>query len=92
MFPDVCDGAEAFASVPARDGRYRVYSTFDGTERLVEARGGILRLDLGDKLCDVVYYGPDDAAFSAFLDAVRAERDVSAEFLFQDDSLVKEPR
>ncbi len=92
MFPDVCDGAEAFASVPARDGRYRVYSTFDGTECLVEARGGILRLDLGDKLCDVVYYGPDDASFSAFLDAVRAERDVSAEFLFQDDSLVKEPR
>ena len=38
-------------------------------------------LPLGDRFCDLVYYGLESADFGAFLDEVKAERNVSAEFL-----------
>ena len=89
MFPDECPGPGVSAAVPAEDGRYRVYSTMDGSERVADVTEGHLALELGNRLCDVVYYGKDGPQFAAFLSRVKAERAASAEFLFQDDSLVK---
>ena len=81
MYPDRCEGANAVVEMEMPNGTYRLYSVMDGRERLVDVANGRLTLPLGDRFCDLVYYGLESADFGAFLDEVKAERNVSAEFL-----------
>ena len=82
LYPDRVKGAETAADVPvAGRGAHRVYRFLADVESVVEPQGGFLRLALGDAFTDVVYYGEDTPAFRAFLDDVKTERELTAEFL-----------
>lgn len=81
-YPDKVQGADAAADMPvAEGGDWRVYRFLADEETVVRPENGLLRLRLGDDLTDVVYYGRDTAAFRAFLDEVKADRALTADFL-----------
>ena len=82
LYFDKVAGASAQAEVPvAQGGTYRVYRLISGREETVEARDGYLRLDLRDDLTDVFYYGPDCETYRSYLEAVKRERVLTADFL-----------
>lgn len=81
LFPDRVTGADAGATVCIEGvGDYRVYSVMDDMESVVTVANGELRLSLGDRFCDLVYYGKDTPEFRSFLLRVKRDRAVSAEF------------
>ena len=81
LYRDTCPGADVAAEVPVADaGTYRIYRFVADVESTAESRDGGLALTLGDGFSDVFYYGRDTPAFRAFLDGVKRERAVTAEF------------
>lgn len=81
LYRDTCPGADVVARVPvAAEGTYRVYRFLADTESTAASADGDLPLALGDAFADVCYYGEDTPAFRAFLEDVKRERAVTAEF------------
>ena len=81
MYKDVVVGADVHAEVfVAKDGMYRVYRPMADREELVEAKNGRLTLTLGDTFCDLFYYGEDTEEYRAFLETVKADRAITADF------------
>ena len=81
MYKDVVAGADVRAEIAvAKDGVYRVYRPLANREELVTAAGGRLPLALGDAFCELFYYGEDTAEYRAFLETVKAERRLTADF------------
>lgn len=81
LYFDKVPDASASAEVPvAEDGSYRVYRLISGREETVEARDGYLRLDLRDDLTDVFYYGLDCETYRSYLETVKRERILTADF------------
>ncbi len=81
-YSDKVSGADASAEVPVDgDGDWRIYRFLANEETVAQPNDGHLRLRLGDDLADVVYYGRDTAEFRAFLDEVKADRVLTADFL-----------
>ena len=81
LYPDKVKDAKAFADVPVagRDA-YRVYRFIADAESVVAPQDGFLRLEIGDDLTDVIYYGEDTPAFRAFLAEVKSDRPLTAKF------------
>lgn len=81
LFPDRVADADAGATVCVEGpGDYRVYSVMGDVECVVHVGDSKLRLTLGDRLCDLLYYGKDTSEFQEFLSRVKAERIHSAIF------------
>lgn len=81
LYPDKVKDAKAFADVPvAGRGAYRVYRFIADAESVVAPQDGFLRLEIGDDLTDVIYYGEDTPAFRAFLAEVKSDRPLTAKF------------
>jgi len=82
LYFDKVPGVMATADVPVeRDGVYRVYRFIAGREEVVRTQDGYLKLALGDDFTDVFYYGADDTAYRAFLEKVKTERTLTADFI-----------
>ena len=81
LYPDRVKDAKASADVPvAGRGAYRVYRFLADAESVVMPQDGFLRLEIGDDLTDVIYYGEDTPAFRAFLAEVKSDRPLTAKF------------
>lgn len=81
LYPDKVKDAKASADVPvAGRGAYRVYRFLADAESVVMPQDGFLRLEIGDDLTDVIYYGEDTPAFRAFLAEVKSDRPLTAKF------------
>ena len=84
MYGDHCPDANAAVEMEIESGECRLYSVMDGRDGRVAVKDGRIFLPLGDHFCDLVYYGPDTKAFGEFLDRVKAERKVTAEFIEEE--------
>ena len=81
MYKDVVAEADVRAEVPvSKDGTYRVYRPMADREEVIEAKDGFLPLVLGEAFCDLFYYGEDTEAYRAFLETVKADRALTADF------------
>lgn len=81
LYRDAYPGADVATEVFVREpGVYRIYRFVADSETTAAAREGGLTLALGEDFADVFYYGKDTPAFRAFLEEVKRERAVTAEF------------
>ena len=81
LYSDTSAVADAGATIRVPSpGVYRLYSVLTGREWVVAADQGLLRLPLGNRLCDLVYYGLDGENFRDRLTRIKEEVNVTSEF------------
>lgn len=81
LYSDTSAVADAGATIRVPSpGVYRLYSVLTEREWVVAADQGLLRLPLGNRLCDLVYYGLDGENFRDRLTRIKEDVNVTSEF------------
>ena len=81
LYSDTFAGGDSGVTIQVQSpGAYRLYSVLNNKEWIVQVARDQLRIPLGDRLCDLIYYGLDDERFRARLSRIKEDCNVSSVF------------